>query len=431
MIPIYENPDSAVWPKLCRRPRQDISTIEPLVKNIMETVQREGDSALFRYTQELDGVFLSKLKVEDEEFRSAAAALSETLKKAIGNAKKNLERFHSALLTDDTELEVMPGVYCQSKKVPVQKVGLYIPGGSAPLFSTVLMLAIPARLAGCEKIILCTPPRKDATVHPAILYAAQLCGVNDIFKVGGAQAIAALAFGTESVPAMDKLFGPGNAFVTLAKQLAANNGLAIDMPAGPSEVLVIADKTANPHFVAADLLAQAEHGQDSQTLLLTLSKKLAQAVWKEIQNLLSGLPRRAIIEASLQNSRFIVFNDLQRAMEFSNFYAPEHLILQTEQAEQLAETVVNAGSVFVGPYSPEAAGDYASGPNHTLPTYGFAKNYSGLSVSSFQKEIFFQRLSAAGLKALATTVQTMAQAEQLQAHALSVAVRLENLKGHD
>lgn len=429
MIRIYENPPEEQWPRLCQRPQQDTSSIEPAVEDIMNKVRCEGDKALLRYTRQLDGAQLSSLMTAEKEFASAAATLSDALKTAIGQARENIENFHRAAMNNDVEVEVLPGVVCRQKKTPIGKVGLYIPGGSAPLFSTVLMLAVPARLAGCEQIIICTPPRKDGTVHPAILYAAQLCGTKTVFKLGGAQAIAALTFGTESVPAVDKLFGPGNAYVTLAKQMAARYGVAIDMPAGPSEVLVIADDSANPRFTAADLLAQAEHGLDSQAVLLSNSKSLIERVWIEIQSLVGELPRRAIIEKSLQNSRFIVFDDLQRAMEFSNAYAPEHLILQTDNALFLADKVRNAASVFVGAYSPEAAGDYASGPNHTLPTYGFARNHSGLSVDSFRKTIFFQQLSRTGLQALAPAVQTMAEAEQLQAHALSVTVRMETMEG--
>ncbi|HXB13674.1 MAG TPA: histidinol dehydrogenase, partial [Bacteroidia bacterium] len=365
------------------------------------------------------------LKVDESTISKAAKSISPSLKKAIDTAYKNIYKFHSVQLNNKVDkVETMPGVLCWRKALPIEKVGLYIPGGSAPLFSTVLMLGIPAKIAGCKEMVLCSPP----TIHPAILYTAAKCGVKNIYSIGGAQAIAAMAYGTKSIPKANKIFGPGNSFVTIAKQLISSQGVAIDMPAGPSEVLVIADDSANAGFVASDLLSQAEHGPDSQVILLSTSKDLITKVNKEIGIQLEALPRKDITERALKNSRAILLKNLNEAISFSNMYAPEHLILCCENADELAGKVTNAGSVFIGNYSPESAGDYASGTNHTLPTNGYAKAYSGVSVDSFIKKITFQKISAKGLLNLGSTIETMAEAEQLHAHKNAVTVRLNQIK---
>jgi len=429
MFPVYENPDRREWPRLYARPADDTDEIEQTVSRILQSVKREGDAALFKLTKQLDGVELNDLFVSPEEIDSSAKKIGAKLAVAIEQASKNIRLYHKSQKADNQKLETMPGVLCWQKQVAVPRVGLYIPGGSAPLFSTVLMLAIPAKLAGCSEIVLCTPPQKDGQVHTAILYAAKISGVDRIAKVGGAQAIAAMAYGTKSIPKVDKLFGPGNRFVTLAKQIVAVQGVAIDMPAGPSEVLVIADDSADPSFVAADLLAQAEHGPDSQVLLLAQNISFIKIVRQKIEDFLPKLTRQKNILRALRHSRFIVFSDIQTAMDFSNGYAPEHLILHVQNPSEMSSQIVNAGSVFLGSYSPEAVGDYASGPNHTLPTNGYARNYSGVSVRSFQKDIFFQQISPAGLRNIGPIVETLAEAEQLQAHRLSVAIRLDKING--
>ncbi|MCS5489676.1 histidinol dehydrogenase [Algoriphagus limi] len=425
---ILLNPDSSTWKEELARPVFKTKKINRIVKPILRKVRRNGDKALIKYAYEFDHVELDNLQVDQTEIKEATAALPSDLKEAILVAKKNIKRFHAAQAQPELVEELMPGVVCRRKSVPIQRVGLYIPGGTAPLFSTVLMLGIPAKLAGCKEIVLCTPPNEEGKIHPAILFTADLIGIHKIIKSGGAQAIAAMTFGTESVPQVDKIFGPGNQFVTAAKQLATNFGVAIDMPAGPSEVLVYADDTAIPAFVAADLLSQAEHGVDSQVVLVTHSQKFAKKVTKEIEEQLKQLPRKDIAKKSLENSVAIVLDDLETALDLINFYAPEHLIISVEQEEEAVQGIVNAGSVFIGKYTPESVGDYASGTNHTLPTYGYARNYSGVSLDSFVKKITYQKLSPEGLKNLGPTVEVMAREELLEAHKNAVTIRLNYLK---
>ncbi|NVK51103.1 MAG: histidinol dehydrogenase [Cyclobacteriaceae bacterium] len=428
---ILINPEVSTWKEELARPVFKTKKINRIVKPILRKVRRNGDRALIKYAYEFDHVELDDLVVEQNEIKEAASALSTDLKEAILVAKKNIERFHAAQTQPELVEEIMPGVICRRKSVPIQRVGLYIPGGTAPLFSTVLMLGIPAKLAGCKEIVLCTPPNEAGKIHPAILFTADLIGIQKIIKSGGAQAIAAMTFGTESVPQVDKIFGPGNQFVTAAKQLATNFGVAIDMPAGPSEVLVYADDSAEPAFVAADLLSQAEHGVDSQVVLVTHSQKFAKRVLKEIENQVEKLSRKDIAKKSLENSVAIVLKDLKTALDLINFYAPEHLIISVEQEEEAVQGIVNAGSVFIGKYTPESVGDYASGTNHTLPTYGYARNYSGVSLDSFVKKITYQKLSAEGLKNLGPTVEVMAREELLDAHKNAVSIRLNYLKNKD
>ncbi len=423
----YPSPDQ--WEELIKRPVTDNSALEKTVRRILRKVKENGDRAVRKFTSEFDGVKLKKLQVSEKEIKTAAALLPDELKAAIRLAKENIERFHQSQREAITVTETMPGIRCWRQSLPIEKTGLYIPGGTAPLFSTVLMLAVPASLAGCKEIILCTPPGKDGAVHPAILFTAALCGVTQVFKAGGVQAIGAMAYGTESIPRVFKLFGPGNQYVTLAKQLVQQDGVAIDMPAGPSEVLVIADASAHPAFVASDLLSQAEHGTDSQVILLTPSAALAGEVEKEVEKQLNQLPRKAIAEKALANSRTILFNNMQEAMAFSNYYAPEHLILSCDDAESIAQQVTAAGSVFIGHYSPESAGDYASGTNHTLPTNGYAAMYSGVSLDSFMKKITFQQLSQEGLQRIGDAIMTMAAAEGLDAHKNAIAIRLNTQHG--
>jgi histidinol dehydrogenase len=422
------NPSTEKWTKHLARPVQQTKKINKIVKPILEKVARSGDKALRKFAEEFDHATLDSLLVTPEEVKAAKALVSKELKKAIGVAKANIETFHAAQATAELIVEVMPGVTCRRKSVPIQRVGLYIPGGTAPLFSTVLMLGIPAQLAGCKEVVLCTPSNSEGQVHPAILYTADLVGISKIVKVGGAQAIAAMTFGTASVPKVDKIFGPGNQYVTAAKQLATKYGVAIDMPAGPSEVLVYADDTAIPAFVAADLLSQAEHGVDSQVVLVTPSEKLAAQVLHELNLQLENLPRKDIAYKALQHSCTVVMEDQASAIALINDYAPEHLILAVAAEEAIMEQIYNAGSVFIGNFTPEAAGDYASGTNHTLPTYGYARNYSGVSLDSFVKKITYQKISPQGLKKLGPSVEIMAENEQLDAHKLAVTVRLNYLK---
>lgn len=426
---LYSYPSREEWDELVKRPVADMSSLEKPVRKILRKVKENGDRAVRKFTNEFDGVKLKKLQVSETEIRKAAALLPEELKAAIRQAKDNITRFHETQREAVTVIETMPGIRCWRQSLPIEKAGLYIPGGSAPLFSTVLMLAIPAKLAGCREIVLCTPPAKDGSVHPAILFAASLCGVTRIFKAGGVQAIGAMAYGTESIPKVFKIFGPGNQYVTMAKQLVQQEGTAIDMPAGPSEVLVIADASADPAFVAADLLSQAEHGPDSQVILLTPSAALVKEVEKEVGKQLSELPRKEIAEKALANSKTILLNSMEEAMALSNYYAPEHLILACSDATSLAGQVTAAGSVFIGNYSPESAGDYASGTNHTLPTNGYAAMYSGVSLDSFLKKITFQQISPEGLERIAQSVMTMAAAEGLDAHKNAIAVRLNKKDG--
>jgi histidinol dehydrogenase len=425
MLTIYKYPAKEDWNELTRRPAGDLSLLEKSVRKILGKVKEQGDKAVHKYTKEFDGVRLKKLVAAEEEITKAESLLPSSLIQAIKQAKQNIETFHLAQKEESKHIETMPGVTCWRKSLPIDSIGLYIPGGSAPLFSTVLMLAVPATIAGCREIILCTPPSTDGSIHPAILYAARLCGVTKIIKAGGVQAIGAMAYGTESVPRVRKIFGPGNSYVTMAKQLVQQQGVAIDMPAGPSEVLVIADDTADASFVAADLLSQAEHGSDSQVILITTSEVLAEDVSTAIGNQLEQLPRKEIAWQALRNSKTMIVKTIDEAIALSDLYAPEHLILSCADAKDVAEKVRSAGSVFIGNYSPESAGDYASGTNHTLPTNGYAAVYSGVSLDSFVKKVTFQELSKEGLQAIGNTVMEMAAAEGLEAHKNAILVRLK------
>jgi histidinol dehydrogenase len=428
---IVKYPTRPEWATLMQRPLIENIEIESAVRNTLAEVKTNGDAALKKFTGDFDGVVLENLNVGEEEIQNASGQVSDQLKEAIKLAYSNIQKFHLPQLRDETEMETMPGVKCWRKNVPIENVGLYIPGGSAPLFSTVLMLAIPAKIAGCKRVALFSPPQKDGTIHPAILYTASLCGVDEMYKIGGAQAIAAMTFGTETIAPVNKIFGPGNQWVTKAKELVQTMGTAIDMPAGPSEVLIMADETSNPAFVAADLLSQAEHGPDSQVILLTTSEEVLMAVNDEIQSQLSQLPRKEVATLSLKNSFGILLDDLNTCMDFSNAYAPEHLIISTENAIALADKVINTGSVFLGKYSCESAGDYASGTNHTLPTNGYAKAYSGVSVESFLKKITFQQLDENGLQHIGPAIEIMAAAEQLDAHKNAVSIRLKSLRNEN
>ena len=412
------------WAELCARPAFDVTTLFNIVRPIMDEVNTRGDAALKELEHRFDHVELHELRVSPAELDAAEASVPAELQEAIRLAQGNIARFHAAQRFAGVRVCTAPGVYCEQKALPISRVGLYVPGGSAPLLSTVLMLAVPAKLAGCEKIVLCTPPARDGSVNPAILFAAKLCGVTEVYKVGGSQAIAAMTYGTESIPQVDKIFGPGNQYVMAAKQLASLNGVAIDMPAGPSEVEVLADESCNPAFVAADLLSQAEHGADSQAVLVTTSAAVAQAVTAEVEKQLAALPRKDIAAKSLANSRIIIFRDMATALEFTNTYAPEHLILAGDKHAELAKAVTHAGSVFCGHYSCESAGDYASGTNHTLPTLGYARSYSGLCLDSFMRKLTFQELTPQGVRSIGPAVEAMAAAEQLGAHRNAMSLRL-------
>ncbi len=427
---ILSNPSKGSWTKELARPVFKTKAINKIVKPILKKVKRNGDKALLKFALEYDHIQLESVLVSPEEIKESASLVSNELKSAILTAKSNIENFHAAQITPELVQEVMPGVICRRKSIPIQRVGLYIPGGTAPLFSTVLMLGIPAKIAGCKEIVLCTPPNREGKVHPAILYTAQLIGINKIVKTGGAQAIAAMTFGTESVPQVDKIFGPGNQYVTAAKQLATKYGVAIDMPAGPSEVLVYADETAIPAFVASDLLSQAEHGVDSQVVLVTHTESFAKKVLKELDLQLKNLSRKDIAKKALANSVAVVLDSSERALELINYYAPEHLIISVADEEEAVNGVYNAGSVFIGNFTPESVGDYASGTNHTLPTYGYARNYSGVSLDSFLKKITYQKLSEKGIQNLGPTVEIMAENELLDAHKFAVTVRLNYLKSN-
>ena len=424
---VIKYPSKADWPSLVKRPALDVTTLFDTVRTVLNEVRSEGDAAVKRYEEKFDKVTLSGLQVSEEEIKEARELISEDLKQAIRTAKANIEKFHASQRFTGQKVETTSGVTCWQKAVAIEKVGLYIPGGTAPLFSTVLMLAVPAHIAGCKEIVLCTPPNREGKVHPAILFAAETAGVSKIFKAGGIQAIAAMAYGTESVPKVYKIFGPGNQYVTAAKQLVSLKDVAIDMPAGPSEVEVIADGTANPDFIAADFLSQAEHGADSQAMLVTSAESIVSPVVDAIQQQLSELSRKDITAKALEHSRIIVLKDEQEVIAFTNMYAPEHLIIQTENYAHIAEQIENAGSVFMGPYTPESAGDYASGTNHTLPTNGYAKAYSGVNLDSFIKKITFQEITAEGIKNLGGTIQTMAGNEQLDAHRNAVTIRLKTI----
>lgn len=414
-----------MWPELCARAEQDNSLIAERVEQIVARVAAEGDVALYALAEQIDGVKLSSLAVTDEEFVQAESRVSDKVKAAIEVAARNIEAFHRAQLPCEVVVETQPGVRCIQRPVAINRVGLYIPGGTAPLFSTVLMLALPARIAGCGEVVLCTPTNREGVVAAEVLYAARRCGVSKVYKVGGAQAVAAMAYGTQSIPKVDKIFGPGNRYVTLAKQLVAGRNTSIDMPAGPSEVMVMADASADVEFVAADLLSQAEHGRDSQAMVVCDSESLAEAIASEVERQASTLQRGEYIAESLKNSRAIVFDSRQQMVDFANAYAAEHLIISMEEPWSVVDSITAAGSIFVGNYSPESAGDYASGTNHTLPTSGWAHSTSGVNVESFMRRMTIQELSADGLRSLAPTIVTMADAEGLEAHAAAVKVRIE------
>ncbi len=411
-----------------RRPAVSFTTAMKKVAPILQDVQENGDAALKKYTALFDGARLENLSVSQQEFSAAPKLVSGGLESALHIAKNNIEAFHAPQLEKVRKIETMPGVECWRKSVPVEKVGLYIPGGSAPLFSTLLMLGVPAKIAGCEKIVVCTPPDESGKIHPAVLFAAQLLDIHSVYKTGGAQAIAAMAYGTESIPQVDKIFGPGNQFVTAAKMLVQQEGVAIDLPAGPSELAIVADHAANPAFVAADLISQAEHGEDSQVMLVSLDEQVAQNVLIELEKQLTDLPRKRIAEQALANSKIILLQNAEEAIDFINAYAPEHLILAANDVNWFAERVENAGSVFLGNYAPESAGDYASGTNHALPTSGFARSFSGVSIDSFVKKITFQQLTPLGVKNLGGTVEALAEAEGLIGHKRAMTVRLESLE---
>ena len=427
MNKIY-NPKPETWASILERPTKTVDDIEATVKEIFKEVQKKGHSAVAKYTALFDGAKIDTIEVTKAEIDKAIASISIELKEAIQLAKYNIKKFHSAQKTDRVVVETIEGVNCWQEKRPIQKIGLYIPGGTAPLFSTVLMLAVPAEIAGCNEIVLCSPPDKNGNINPAILYAANLCGVNKILKVGGIQAIAGMTFGTETIPKVYKIFGPGNQFVTVAKQLATQFGVAIDMPAGPSELLIVADDAAVPAFVASDLLSQAEHGTDSQVILVSTSKKLIDAVETEIQMQLEALPRKAIAEKSIGNSKLIFVENDTIALKLINEYGPEHFIICTANDDFYSNGIQNAGSVFIGNYTPESAGDYASGTNHTLPTNGYAKNYSGVNLDSFTKAMTFQKISEKGIQKIGKAIEIMAEAEGLQAHKNAVTLRLKAIE---
>ncbi len=428
MMKIYQNPEKSLWSQLVERPKMDTETLWSLVKEVFQEVKTYGDKAVINFTEKFDKVLLNNLQVSQEEILESYSLVNADLKNAILQAASNIKDFHRSQKEKKKVIETTSGVYCWRESRPIEKVGIYIPGGTAPLFSTVLMLAIPAQITGCQEIILCTPPNSEGKVHPAILFSAAITGVTKIFKIGGIQSIAAMALGTETVPKVYKIFGPGNQYVTTAKEYAQTLGIAIDMPAGPSEVLIIADEWANPEFVAADLLSQAEHGADSQVVLLSHSRNLLEATQFALNQQLEDLPRKNVAIKALENSYCIEFPDLQTCFEFSNFYAPEHLILAIKKAKKYTDFIQNAGSVFLGKYSCESAGDYASGTNHTLPTAGFAKAFSGVSLDSFMKKITFQKITKKGMLNLGNTIEIMAENEELFAHKNAVSIRLNDLK---
>jgi len=421
------NPQKKDWKTILERPTKTVDDIESVVNEVFTDIQKNGDTAVAKYTQKFDGVLLESNIVSENEINEAITTVSSELKEAIILAKENITKFHAAQKTAKVFVETIKGVSCWQEKRPIQKVGLYVPGGTAPLLSTVLMLAIPAQIASCKEVVLCSPPNKEGEIHPAILYAANLCGVTKIVKVGGIQAIAAYTFGTATIPQVYKIFGPGNQFVTVAKQLSTKYGVAIDMPAGPSELLVVADDSANPSYVASDLLSQAEHGIDSQVILVSTSQKLIAKVGAEIEKQLIALPRIAIAQKAMNNSKSIFVENDEIALELINEYGPEHFIVCTNNNDFYVDHIENAGSVFIGNYTPESAGDYASGTNHTLPTNGFTKAYSGVNLDSFMKSITFQKISKEGIKAIGKSVELMAEAEGLQAHKNAVSIRLKDL----
>lgn len=422
------NPAREDWEALLKRPTQSVSDIEAIVEAIFSKVNSGGDTFVKEYTQKFDGVALDAFTATNREIEESKALVPENLKKAIQLAKGNIEAFHNAQKTDRVEVETLPGVRCWQEKRPIQKVGLYIPGGTAPLFSTILMLAVPASIAGCQEIVLCSPPNKEGEINPAILYTANICGITKIYKVGGIQAIAAMTFGTESIPKVYKIFGPGNQYVTVAKQIATKYGVAIDMPAGPSELLIVADDSANAAFIASDLLSQAEHGIDSQVILVSTSREMIDKVESEVASQVQMLPRKAIALQAIANSKSIYVVDDQTAIDLINEYGPEHLIVCMKNEDFFSHRVANAGSVFLGNYTPESAGDYASGTNHTLPTNGYAKQYSGVNLDSFMKSMTFQKINEEGLLNIGNAIEVMAEAEGLQAHKNAVSLRLNSLK---
>ncbi len=424
---IIKYPSRNDWKDIIERPHLDMSQLNATVASVLQDIRTKGDEAVKFYEEKFDHALLTSLAVSEEEMEEAGRLVSQELKDALTLAHGNIARFHESQKFEGKQIETCPGVCCWQKSVAIEKVGLYIPGGTAPLFSTVLMLATPAKIAGCKEIVLCTPPNREGKVHPAILVAARIAGVDKIYKCGGVQAIGAMAYGTESVPKVYKIFGPGNQYVMAAKQQVSLHDVAIDMPAGPSEVCVIADETSNPVFVAADLLSQAEHGTDSQALLITTSEEMLQQVEQETLRQLELLPRKAIAQQSLDNSRFVLVNDKDEAMQLSNAYAPEHLIIATSDWEEMAQKVVNAGSVFLGEYACESAGDYASGTNHTLPTHGYALAYNGVNLDSYMRKITFQHLSADGIRSIGKAVEIMAENEQLDAHKNAMTVRIQQI----
>jgi histidinol dehydrogenase len=428
---LYIHPNRSQWETILKRPTLDVSNLHQTVTGILEQIRQKGDPAVRTFTEQFDKVQLDRFEVSTEEFKAAEKALSPELKLAIQTAQQNISRFHAQQQLHPEVVETMPGVQCWRRSRPIEKVGLYIPGGTAPLFSTVLMLGIPAQIAGCKEIVLCSPPDQNGRLHPAILYAAQVVGVSKIFKIGGVQAIGAMAYGTQTIPKVYKIFGPGNQYVTAAKQLVSQQGTAIDMPAGPSEVLVCADHTAQADFVAADLLSQAEHGIDSQVVLVAFEEAFVRAVQKAVEEQLKALPRADMAREALKNSAAIIAKDRAEAIDLINEYAPEHLILSVEEVTPFSNQIINAGSVFIGNFTPESVGDYASGTNHTLPTNGFARVYSGVSLDSFVKKITFQQLSAEGLKNLGPAVEEMARAEELLAHKNAVSIRLAAIRSDE
>ncbi len=424
---IFKNPPKDTWHQLTERPQLELEFLDGAVRNVLNRVRKSGDSAVRELTLQFDKVSINTFQVTTTEIEEAVNSVTSDLQKAIRTAASNIEKFHAAQKRESLPIETMPGVTCWRRSVAIDKVGIYIPGGSAPLFSTVLMLGIPAKLAGCGEVILCTPPDSSGKVNAAILFSAQLVGISKIFKVGGAQAIAAMAYGTASIPKVYKIFGPGNQYVTKAKQLVTEDGVAIDMPAGPSEVLIMADDSSNYSFVAADLLSQAEHGEDSQVILVVNNEKMIDPIQNEIKNQIQSLPRKTIAERALVNSRVILLENEKDAIAFVNEYAPEHLIINTRNHEEIVSQITNAGSVFLGNFSPEAIGDYASGTNHTLPTNGYAKAFAGVALESFMKYITYQKVSEEGMKALGPAVEQMADAEQLAGHKMAIRIRLESL----
>lgn len=428
LLKTYINPPEREWPALLQRPAYDLSELEPRVRQILSDIKEQGDRAVLTYTERFDKVHIDRLEVLPQEFAEAERLVPSELKAAIDLARDNIEKFHQAQRVAVEPIETMPGVKCWQKSVPIQKVGLYVPGGKAPLFSTVLMLGIPAAIAGCDEIVLCTPPDSEGKIHPAILYTAKLIGIDHVFKVGGVQAIGAMAYGTKSIPAVFKIFGPGNQYVTLAKQIVSQQGVAIDMPAGPSEVLVVANDSSNADFVAYDLLSQAEHGPDSQVILVANRIETVNRVEHALERHLAELPRRDLAEQSLTHSHAFVMDNLPDAVALINAYAPEHLIICTKNYQEIAANVINAGSVFLGQYTPESAGDYASGTNHTLPTNGYARSFNGVNFDSYVRKITFQQITEEGLQTIGPAIETMATTELLDAHRLAVSVRLDEIR---